>query len=128
MSNYTAVGLLHKLGQTEQVSDKFRKRDLILKIEGEYPQTVAFQLTQDKCEKADTLQVGQQVTVHFNLRGREWSGPDGKVKVFNTLECWKVTTDATQTSEPYVLNTPVGHDPSRDAAGQPLPGAGDLPF
>lgn len=127
MSNYTAVGQLLKLGQTEQVSEKFRKRDLILSIAGEYPQTVAFQLTQDRCEKADTLKEGQTVTVHFNLRGREWTAADGKVKYFNTLEAWKVTTDVAEA--PYILNTPVGHDPSRDASGQPLPqNGGDLPF
>ena len=114
MSNYTAVGQLLKLGQTEQVSDKFRKRDLIISIGGEYPQTVAFQLTQDRCEKADTLKEGDTVTVHFNLRGREWTDPKtAQVKYFNTLEAWKVNTD--------VAEAP----PTHPQAATP---DGDLPF
>jgi hypothetical protein len=35
----------------------------------------------------------------INLRGREWTNPHGEVKVFNTLQCWKVTSDVTYQQE-----------------------------
>ena len=93
MSNQlSATGQILKIGQVEQVSDKFRKRELIIKTEAEsqYPQTVAFQLTQDRVDKIDGYQAGDTVTVHFNLRGREWTNPQGEVKYFNTLDVWRV--------------------------------------
>lgn len=93
MSNQlSATGQILKIGQVEQVSDKFRKRELIIKTdtESQYPQTVAFQLTQDRVDKIDGYRAGDTVTVHFNLRGREWTSPQGEVKYFNTLEVWRV--------------------------------------
>jgi hypothetical protein len=49
-----------------------------------------FQLTQDKCSLLDAFMEGQQVEVSFNLKGREWTSPQGEVKYFNTLEAFRV--------------------------------------
>jgi hypothetical protein len=32
---------------------------------------------------------GEEIKVQFNLRGREWNGPQG-IKYFNTLEAWRI--------------------------------------
>jgi hypothetical protein len=49
-----------------------------------------FQLTQDKCDYLDVYQLGNQVEVSFNLRGKSWTNPQGEVKYFNTLEAWRL--------------------------------------
>ena len=86
MSN-TLTGLVHFIGQTEAVSDKFSKRTFVINDQDDkYPQLISFQVSQDKCTLLDTLKVGQSVTVHYNLRGRHWKDD----KYFNTLECWKI--------------------------------------
>ena len=36
-----------------------------------------------------TLNDGEEIKVQFNLRGREWNGPQG-IKYFNTLEAWRI--------------------------------------
>ena len=36
------------------------------------------------------MQIGDEVTAHINLRGREWTNPQGEVKYFNTIEAWKL--------------------------------------
>ena len=80
-----------KLIKPEQViSDKFKKREFVVTTEGEYPQHVALELTQDKCGLIDKYQVGQDVTVSINVRGREWTSPQGEVKYFNTLQAWRI--------------------------------------
>ena len=86
--------LKHKF-DTQTVSDKFKKREFILTTDGTtpYPQHVSFQCTQDKCELLEQHNVGDEVEVHFNLRGREWNGPNG-IKYFNTLEAWRITSIA----------------------------------
>ncbi len=93
------TGLLKVKFDTQKVSDKFTKRDFVLTTDAStpYPQQVSFQLTQDKCASIDTLNNGDEIKVHFNLRGREWNGPQG-VKYFNTLEAWKVEKVAAGTS------------------------------
>ena len=88
MSNIT--GVLHSKGATQVVSDKFSKRDLVIKTTDTYPQFISLQLTQDKCQLLDAVNVGDSVTANYNLRGREWTAPDGTVKYFNTIECWKI--------------------------------------
>ncbi len=85
------IGLLKVKMETQTVSDRFKKRDFVLTTDAgtPYPQHVEFQITQDKCSQLDQFNEGDQLRVQFNLRGREWNGPQG-VKFFNTLEAWKI--------------------------------------
>jgi hypothetical protein len=86
------TGILKAKMDTKQVSDKFKSREFVLTTEpgGKYPQQVSFQLNQDKCELIDGFNVGEEIKLQFNLRGREWTNPQGEVKYFNTLEAWKI--------------------------------------
>ena len=103
--------------ETKQVSDKFKVRELIVitDYDGDYPQSILMQATQEKCDILDNYKVGDIVDVMFNLRGREWTNPEGKVKYFNSIDAWKITASG-ETS------TVV-----EEKAAQPVP-AGDLPF
>ena len=76
---------------TTSVSDKFKKREVTLKSDGEYPQYVTFQLTQDKCDLANNLKAGDAVEVSYNLRGRKWEAQDGTIKYFNSIEAWTMS-------------------------------------
>jgi hypothetical protein len=77
--------------KTIQLSDKFSKRDVVITDNsGMYPQDILFQLTQDKCNLLNGINVNDELTIHFNLRGREWTSPQGEVKYFNTLEAWRI--------------------------------------
>jgi hypothetical protein len=86
------TGLLKVKYDTQHVSDKFKKREFVLTIEptSPYPQNVLFQLTQDKCSLIDNKKVGDTLEVSFNLRGREWTSPQGETKYFNTIDAWAV--------------------------------------
>ena len=85
------VGTLKTKFETQKVSDRFQKREFILTTEANTPdpQHVSFQVTQDKCTILDQFADGEEVKVQFNLRGREWNGPQG-IKYFNTLEAWRI--------------------------------------
>ncbi len=85
------VGTLKAKFDTQKVSDRFQKREFVLTTEAStpYPQHVSFQVTQDKCNILDQFNDGEEIKVQFNLRGREWNGPQG-IKYFNTLEAWRI--------------------------------------
>ena len=85
------VGTLKAKFDTQKVSDRFQKREFVLTTEANtpYPQHVSFQVTQDKCSTLDQYREGDELRVQFNLRGREWNGPNG-IKYFNTLEAWRI--------------------------------------
>jgi len=83
-------GTLKVANQTQVISEKFSKREFVIETTDQYPQQVMFQLTQDKCDYLDVYQLGNQVEVSFNLRGKSWQNPQGEVKYFNTLEAWRL--------------------------------------
>ena len=84
-------GIVKVVNPTVQVSEKFAKREFVVTdASSMYPQDIMFQSTQDKCSLLDNIQVNDQVEVSFNLRGREWTSPQGEVKYFNTLEAWRI--------------------------------------
>lgn len=99
---WSLEGELYFKGETQQVSERFRKRDLVIKYEDNpmYPQYLSFQLVQDRCELLDKFELGNMMKVDFNLRGREWAAPDGTKKYFNTLEAWRLNISQTQTIPP----------------------------
>lgn len=84
-------GIVKLVKGEEVISDKFRKREFVLTdASSMYPQDILFQLTQDKTSLVDGVQPNDQVEVSFNIRGREWTSPQGEVKYFNTLEAWRI--------------------------------------
>ena len=97
MSNLTFKGIITHIGTTQQVSEKFKKREIWIQDESQYPQTVCFEFHQDKTDILDKYAEGQIATIHFNLRGRMWENPQGEKKVFNTLQAWKIEAEAGNT-------------------------------
>lgn len=87
-----AIGKLHTIYETKQVSERFTKREFVVELADnpKYPQVVLFQLTGDRVSQLDDMKVGDQVRIEFSLRGREWRSPKGEVKYFNSLDVWKI--------------------------------------
>lgn len=88
------AGRIHKIEETKQITERFRKREFVLILEenSEYPQHVLFQMTGNRCDKLGDFKVGDEVRVDFSLRGREWTSPkDGVVKYFNSLDVWDLS-------------------------------------
>lgn len=84
------TGKLKVAYDTVQVSAKFSKRDFVIEVAGEYPQFISLQLNNDNTGLIDPYSIGDEIKVFFNLRGREWTSPQGEVKYFNTLQAWKI--------------------------------------
>ncbi|MBT8256760.1 MAG: DUF3127 domain-containing protein [Bacteroidia bacterium] len=71
-------------------SNGFRKRELVITTEEQYPQHIMIEFVQDKTELLNNFQVGQNVKVSINLRGREWVNPQGETKYFNSIQGWRI--------------------------------------
>lgn len=99
--SFQLTGKLKKIDPIVQVSEKFSKREFVLTDDSsQYPQDILFQSVQDKCTLLDSYKLGDVVQVSFNLRGREWTSPQGEVKYFNTLEAWRIEGGQAQASAP----------------------------
>lgn len=89
--SYTLTGTIYRIYDTVVVKDTFRKRDFIVLIpDGQYPQHVKLQCSQDRCSLLDGLKPGDPVTAHFNVRGRLYTDKNGQEQAFTNLEAWKI--------------------------------------
>lgn len=85
-------GVVFEIMPTQQVTDSVKKRELIIEYaeNPQYKEYVKFEMINDKCSLVDSLKVGQDVEVFFNLRGRPWTDKTGKKSYFNSLQLWRV--------------------------------------
>lgn len=85
------TGKIKLINETQTFGNNFNKRELVVTTDEQYPQHILIEFTQDKCTLLDKFQVGQNVEVSINLRGRIWTNPDGVDKYFNSIQGWRIT-------------------------------------
>ena len=85
------IGKVKLLGEVQTFgSNGFRKRELVVTTDEQYPQMIMIEFVQDKCDLLNSYSVGQDVKVSINLRGREWINPQGEAKYFNSVQGWRI--------------------------------------
>jgi len=85
------IGKIKLIGEVQTFgSNGFRKRELVVTTDEQYPQMIMVEFVQDKCDLLNSYAVGQDVKVSINLRGREWINPQGEAKYFNSIQGWRV--------------------------------------
>ncbi|RXQ97521.1 DUF3127 domain-containing protein [Ancylomarina salipaludis] len=121
--NFEINGKIILKEDTQQISDRFKKREFVIEVENErnseWNDFIKFQLTQDRCDLLETVSVNENIKVSFNIKGRKWE-KDGKVNYFSNLEAWRIEKmQASATAEMPEFNA---------ADMPPAPEEDDLPF
>ncbi len=121
------AGKVKWLDETKEYgSNGFRKREVVVTTEEQYPQHILVEFVQDKCDLLNAFQVGQNVKIGINLRGREWVNPQGETKYFNAIQGWKIEAGtAAENSEMPPIPPPAAFEPAKDAENEV---EDDLPF
>jgi hypothetical protein len=84
-------GKIKMVGETQTFgSNGFRKREVVITTEEQYPQHIMVEFVQDKCDLLNNFGDGQAVKISINLRGREWVNPQGETKYFNSIQGWRI--------------------------------------
>ena len=84
-------GSIKVIGEVKEISATFKKRELVVSTDEQYPQTLSIEFIQDKTELLNKFEIGQNVKVGINLRGREWENPQTKeIKYFNSIQGWRI--------------------------------------
>lgn len=136
--SFEISGRLAEKFETQQVSDRFQKREFVLEIKSsgtsgfEFVDLVKFQATQDRCPLLDQFDIDDMIKVSFNLRGRRWE-KDGQVSYFTNLETWRIEKLQTESGEPRSDIPPDEHIPDNNAPfpsapPEDAPDIDDLPF
>ena len=85
------TGKIKKIDETKTFgASGFRKREVVITTDEQYPQMLMVEFVQDKCDLLNSYQVGQEVKISINLRGREWINPEGEAKYFNSIQGWRI--------------------------------------
>ena len=71
-------------------SNGFRKKELVITTQEQYPQNILIEFTQEKCELLDKYEIDDNIKIGINIRGREWINPEGQTKYFNSIQGWRI--------------------------------------
>lgn len=140
--SFEIKGRLTEIFETQQISEKFQKREFILETKettgsgSEFVEYIKFQALQDKCSMLDSLHTDDIVKVSFNLKGRKWE-KDGRVSYFTNLDAWRIEKEQSTNESPISpapetqkSTSPDSGFPSASAEEPPANESGfdDLPF
>jgi len=99
------LGKIKMIDTTKEVgTGGFKKRDLVVTTDDQYPQHILIQFVQDKCDLLDIFQLGDDVKIGINLRGREWINPKGETVYFNQIQGWNIFKQDTSKQTPAPQN------------------------
>lgn len=125
MNNLT--GTIKAIGNTNQVTDTFKKRELVIEIkEGDYSNVGVFEATQDKCVDLDNFQIGNVVTVSFFWSGntKPWTDKNGVERYFNSLKIGSITMAHQAGAQPQQQQPAPQQAPDKPFEAPPMDGAG----
>ena len=121
-------GKIKLINETKEYGNNgFRKREVVITTEEQYPQDLLIEFIQDKCDILNSYNVGDNAKIDINLRGREWESPQGEIKYFNSIQGWrieKISVDDENSSIPPIAPTDGFAD--NEDVGKEEPD--DLPF
>ncbi|TWP24910.1 DUF3127 domain-containing protein [Apibacter muscae] len=98
------VGKIKLISEIQTFDSGFRKREVVITTEEQYPQHILVELLGDRVDIINSFSVGEDVKISINLRGREWVNPQGETKYFNSITGWRVEKLMTTPSN---YNSPV---------------------
>ncbi|MBZ9729593.1 DUF3127 domain-containing protein [Salegentibacter sp. JZCK2] len=120
-------GKIKLVGETKTFGNNgFRKREVVVTTEEQYPQHIMIEFVQDKTDLLNNFQVGQPVKIGINLRGREWVSPQGETKYFNSIQGWRIENlQADQSAGGENVPPPDNFEPANNLNEEDYD---DLPF
>ncbi|RKN83166.1 DUF3127 domain-containing protein [Ulvibacterium marinum] len=100
-------GKIKMIGETKTFGNNgFRKREVVVTTEEQYPQHILVEFVQDKTDLLNSFNVGQPIKISINIRGREWTNPQGEVKYFNSIQGWRIESLQTDESNSEIPPVP----------------------
>jgi hypothetical protein len=83
------TGKLILVGDVEEFKNNFTKQNIVVETTDKYPQKIQVEFIKDNIDHLHGLILNDEITVHFNLKGREYNG-----KYYTSIEGWRVVKKA----------------------------------
>lgn len=127
--SYELQGKLFEKFDTVQRTESFKVREFVVEKSEEIngktiTNLIKFQATQDRTGIIDRINVGEEVKVHFNIRGSKWE-KEGRTSYFNNLDAWRIEQVLQGSKD---SNSPADIDKAYDSFTSSDEVVDDLPF
>ncbi|HCQ79001.1 MAG TPA: hypothetical protein DIV46_03430 [Verrucomicrobiales bacterium] len=120
-NSFELSGILKVLEETQTFASGFSKREFVIEVpDGKYPQMVKFETVRDKIDLLNSMSIGDELKVTFDIRGNEYKG-----RYYVNLNAWKIEgshSNQGSAEDPQ----PSSFDSSFD--NEPDPSDDDIPF
>ena len=93
-------GTVKKIFEIQSLPSGFQKREMVILTQEQYPQPISIEFLSEKISLLDHISEGDQVKIGINIRGREWTNPEGQVKYFNSITGWRLEKISETSPEP----------------------------
>lgn len=93
-------GTVKKIFEIQSFPSGFQKREMVILTQEQYPQPISIEFLSEKISLLDHISEGDQVKIGINIRGREWTNPEGQVKYFNSITGWRLEKISETSPEP----------------------------
>ncbi len=120
-------GTVKKIGETQTFASGFQKRELVILTDEQYPQPILIEFLSDKIDLLQNVKEGESVKVGINIRGREWTNPQGEVKYFNSITGWRLEKVSGEAPKGNFTEKPKEKEAENPFANEGDVGS-DLPF
>jgi len=120
LNKMEVLGKIKVLNPIVEVGATFKKQELVVATEEQYPQFISINFVQDKCDLLNNYKVGDNVKVSINLRGREWVNPQGETKYFNDIQGWRIEKLGELANVDSAFNPPATLGASNESDGLPF--------
>lgn len=118
MSAFEIKGKIHSILEAQSFPSGFTKREFVLETQDDkFPQEIKFECLKDKITLLDDLSKGDEVEVHFNIRGSEHKG-----RHYVNLHAWKILKGDGSDANPATNKALSSLEAAFD--NEPDPGAG----
>ena len=98
------IAVLEPRGGVSKTGNAWKVQEYVIETHDQYPRKMCFDVFGEDKINQFNIQVGEELTVHFDIDAREWQG-----RWFNSIRAWKV-------------------DRATMPAGGPVPSADAVPF
>lgn len=112
-------GKIKEIFDTQHINDRFSKREFVIEYADnpQYPQLIKFEIVKDRCEMLDDFKAGEEVDIHFSIRGRAWTNHQGATQYFNTLQAWRLERAGAEGAAPAASSGGGYRKPAAAASG-----------
>ena len=116
------IAVLEPRGGVSKTGNPWKVQEYVIETHDQYPRRMCFDVFGEDKITQFNIQVGEELTVHFDVDSREWQG-----RWFNSIRAWKVERVSAQQSAPVDAGVPF---PPMNAAPVDFSGdeKDDLPF